>query len=292
MRQKAMITDRGSEHPGDGLLRDVTDDERDTYLRDGVVRLRQIIPAAWIDYLTGAVTQLMTNAHATSQTYTPPGEERFFSQAFPRFIDPAFEAWALHGPTKHLAMQIHPGIRMLRIFYDQVFAQEPGAGRGAPHHQDHPYLPIDGGQYFRSWVPLDTVSADGGALRYLKGSHRGPVYRPRSFSGNPDVAALYEISPYPEAPDFGQYGDDAWFIGDAEPGDALLHHPKTVHGSSANTSQRPRRAVTTIFVGDDTLWDPRPGTSFEHVGSIGAFHVPHMVRGEPVSGDSFPIVTR
>jgi hypothetical protein len=213
-----MVADHATDYPGEGLLRNVTDGERDTYLRDGVVRLKQIIPSSWIHYLTDAVARLMTDVHDTSQNYTPPGQHRFFSQAFPRFVDPAFNAWALHGPTKHIAAQIHPEVATLRFFYDQVFAQEPGAARGAPYHQDYPYLPIDGNHYFRIWVPLDTVTADGGALRYLKGSHRGPIYRPRSFSGNPNIVALYGKSPYFEAPDFGDYGDHAWFVGEAQPG--------------------------------------------------------------------------
>jgi hypothetical protein len=287
-----MVAEDAADYPGDGLLRNVTDDERDTYVRDGVVRLQQIIPGSWIHYLTDAVARLMTDVHDTSQNYTPPGEHRFFSQAFPRFIDPAFNAWALHGPTKHIAAQIHPEVATLRFFYDQVFAQEPGAARGAPYHQDYPYLPIDGYHYFRIWVPLDPVTADGGAVRYLKGSHRGPIYRPRSFSGNPNIVALYETSPYLEAPDFGNYGDQAWFVGEAQPGDALLHHPKTVHGSPPNNTRRFRRAVTTIFVGDDVVWDPRAGTAFDHIGGIGTFDVPSMPAGEPVDGQLFPVVAR
>ncbi|WP_319446872.1 MULTISPECIES: phytanoyl-CoA dioxygenase family protein [unclassified Mycobacterium] len=280
-----------ADHPPDGLLRNVADDERDTYLREGVVRLRQIIPGSWIDYLSDAVARLMTRVHTTSQNYTLPGERRFFSQSFPRFVDPAFDAWALEGPTKHLAAQIHPEVRTLRFFYDQVFAQEPGAALGAPYHQDHPYLPITGDQYLRIWVPLDTVTAESGAVRYLKGSHRGAIYRPRSFSGNPNIVALYAKSPYFEAPDFAHYGDDAWLVGEAEPGDALLHHPKTVHGSPPNDTERFRRAVTTMFVGDDVVWDPRPGTAFDHIGSIGPFEVPRMPAGEPVDGPWFPVVT-
>ncbi|MFD9669003.1 phytanoyl-CoA dioxygenase family protein [Rhodococcus sp. NPDC059968] len=286
-----MTTDHHSEHPTEQLRREITDEERAEFAANGVIRLEAVIPPAWIDYLRTAVDRMMTDVHSTSQNYTSAGQPRFFSQAFPRFIDSAFNSWALRGPTKDIARQMHSSARSLRFFYDQVFAQEPGSGQGAPFHQDYAYLPVDGAQYFRIWVPLDTVTTDSGAIHYLKGSHLGPVYRPRSFSGNPDVAAVYQSSPFPESPDFdADYDQHQWFIGEAEPGDALLHHPKTVHGSRANHSSRSRRAVTTIFTGDQVVWDPRPGTSFDHLPSIGGFSVPPMTPGTPIGGDLFPVV--
>ncbi|MGH3555969.1 MAG: glutamate-cysteine ligase family protein [Mycobacterium sp.] len=283
---------RGTPTPSatDHLLREVTDDERRRYRRDGVVRLEQIIPEGWIDRLREAVDALMTDVHDSSQNYTLTGQPRFFSQAFPRFVEPTLNAWALNGPTKHIAAQMYPHTTSLRFFYDQVFAQEPGTTRGAPYHQDYPYLPINGEHYLRIWVPLDTVTADSGAIRYLKGSHRGPIYRPISFSGNPNVVASYANSPYPTPPDFGAYDDTAWFVGHANPGDAVLHHPRTVHGSPPNNTTGPRRAVTTIFVGNDVVWEPRPGTAFDHIGSIGDFSVPPMPAGAPIDGDLFPVV--
>lgn len=272
------------------LLREVTDAERDAFERDGVVRLPGVIPLDWIEFLTSAVSRLMDRADQTSQNYTREGEPRFFSQAYPRFVDSAFDVWALRGPGREIAAAMRPDNTRLRFFYDQVFAQEPGATTGAPLHQDYAYLPIDGSLHFRIWVPLDVVTVDGGAVRYLKGSHRGPVYRPRSFSGDQQVTEIYDTSPYPEIPQTFPDDPAAWFIGVAEPGDALLHHPKTVHGSPPNRTGNPRRAVTSIYIGDDVVWDPRPGTSLDHIGTIGEFDPPDVRPGEPVVGDLFPIV--
>jgi len=125
----------------DHLLRDVTGDERRRYHRDGVVRLEQMIPEAWIDRLRDTVDAPMINVPDSSQNHTPTGQPRFFTQAFSRFVNPTLNAWALDGPTRHIAAQFHPQARTLRFFYDQVFAQEPGSAS---------------------------------AIRYLKGSHRGP----------------------------------------------------------------------------------------------------------------------
>jgi hypothetical protein len=45
------------------------------------------------------------------------------------------------------------------------------------------------------------------------------------------------------------------------------------------------------FVGVDVVWDPRPGTAFDHIVTIGGEDIPAMPAGEPVVGGLFPVVT-
>jgi len=260
--------------------------------REGVVRLQQIIPRSWIRYLTDGPRAIDDRRPRHLTELHPVRGTSILLPSLPPIRRSSVQCVGAARSDQTHRRTDPPRSPYAAFLYDQVFAQEPGAAVGAPYHQDHPYLPITGEHCLRIWVPLDPVTAEGGAVRYLKGSHRGPIYRPRSFSGNPNIIALYAKSPYLEAPDFTNYGDDAWFVGEAQPGDALLHHPKTVHGSPPNNTQRFRRAATTMFVGDDVVWDPRPGTAFDHMGSIGAFHVPSMTAGEPIDGQLFPVVAR
>ena len=42
---------------------------------------------------------------------------------------------------------------------------------------------------------------------------------------------------------------------DAEPGDVIIHHPATVHGSAGNITESHRRlAVSLRYVGDNVRW--------------------------------------
>merc|ERR1712146_82372 len=43
---------------------------------------------------------------------------------------------------------------------------------------------------------------------------------------------------------------------DAKPGDVIIHHPRTVHGSRGNTgaSGRRRLAASIRYIGDDIRW--------------------------------------
>jgi len=105
----------------------------------------------------------------SSQNYADDGDPRFFSLTFPWMFDDAFKAWAIHGPLKDVARQVMVDAKEVIFFYDQIFAKEPGATKATPWHQDLPFLPVKGDQQIRIWVPFDKVTADGGAIHYLRG---------------------------------------------------------------------------------------------------------------------------
>jgi len=282
----------GLDHPQTGLRRAVTDAERETYERDGAAILKGILPLEWVDYVRDAVDRLLERSDPSSQNYADEGQPRFFAQAFPWLLDDGFRAWSIYGPLKEVAAQVMTGVKTLNFFYDQIFVKEPGATKPTPWHQDFPYLPITGEQILRIWVPLDPVSADGGAVRYLKGSHRwGVVYHPTGFKAIAEITDAYKESPFSEQPDFeAEYDRYDWFVGEAEPGDALLHHPLTVHGSRGNTTSRFRRAVANIYTGDQVTWNPHPANMFHNASLTGHVAMPDLPPGGPIDCDLFPRV--
>ncbi len=271
----------GVDYPSAGLVRPVTDEERHTYARDGAARLKGVLPLEWIDYMRRAVTRVMKRSDPASQNYAGEGAPRFFGHSFPWLLDDAFKAWAIHGPLKDLARQIMTDATSLNFFYDQIFAKEPHATAQATWHQDYPYLPLKGEQVLRIWVPFDRVTARSGAVHYLKGSHAwGVVYHPRGYKA---------ISEY--QPDFDvDYDKYDWLIGEVEPGDALLHHPKVVHGSRGNTTNRFRRALTNIYTGDLVTWNPHPASMFNNKNQTGHVVIPKLEPGGPIDCDLFPRV--
>jgi ectoine hydroxylase-related dioxygenase (phytanoyl-CoA dioxygenase family) len=280
------------DYPDAGLLRPVTDEEREAYEKDGAAILKGIIPAEWVEYMRDAVDRLLARSEPSSQNYADEGKPRFFAQAFPWLSDEGFKAWAIYGPLKDLARQVMSDVKGLNFFYDQIFVKEPGATKATPWHQDFPYLPIRGSQILRIWVPFDVVSAEGGAVRYLKGSHNwGVVYHPIGFKAIPAITDAYVDSPYVDQPDFdAEYERYDWLVGEAEPGDALLHHPMTVHGSPGNTTGNFRRAVTSIYTGDQVTWNPHSANMFNNKDLTGHVEMPDLPPGGPVDSALFPRV--
>lgn len=281
------------DYPSAGLVRPVTDDEREAYARDGAALLRGIIPLEWVDYMREAVARLMDRSDPSSQNYADEGEPRFFSQAFPCLLDDAFKAWVLYGPLKDIAHQVFTDSKTVNFFYDQIFAKEPGAGKATPWHQDFPFLPLQGGdQIMRIWVPFDSVTADGGAVHYLRGSHRwGKVYHPIGFKNISAITDAYKESPYVDPPDFeADYDKYDWLVGVAEPGDAALHHPMVVHGSKGNMTRNFRRAVTVMYTGDEVTWNPHSANMFLNKSLLGHVDMPDLEPGGPIDCDLFPRV--
>lgn len=281
------------QHPGGtGLLRSLRDDERAAYERDGAAIVRGVVPDGWIDNLRDGVARVMGHDDPSSQNYAADGEPRFFAHAFPWLADGAFADWALHGPLTELAHEVMPECRSITFFYDQVFVKEPGTRTRTPWHQDAPYLPLAGDRVLRIWVPLDTVTSDNGAVHYLRGSHRwGVLYHPFGFKDVAETRAAYRGSTFADPPDFdADYERHDWLVGEAEPGDVVLHHPWTVHGTREGATTRLRRAVANMYAGDQVTWDPHPANMFNNASMTGHVEAPDLAPGGPIACDLFPRV--
>jgi len=174
------------------------------------------------------------------------------------------------------------GAEAVRYYDDQLFVKEPGAVDRAAFHQDFPYFHLSAPRGCVFWVPLDFAGPGGGRIAYVPGSHLwGDVYKPNIF-----VSALAfpgsEGSDMPaidESPDaFG-----ATYI-DVEPGDVLVHHFLTIHGSEGNCKPTARRAFSLRYC-DAAL------TYKKHVGAPHQpLHRQDAKDGDPLDADVHPVV--
>jgi ectoine hydroxylase-related dioxygenase (phytanoyl-CoA dioxygenase family) len=110
-------------------------------------------------------------------------------------------------------------------------------GLPSPWHQDNAYWCLEPASGLTIWIALDAADAENGGVNYLRGSHRlgllphQPSYAPGSSQTIMSLPALDCVTPA------------------LAPGDALVHHCLTIHGSSANRSGRARRGVTLQYQG-------------------------------------------
>jgi ectoine hydroxylase-related dioxygenase (phytanoyl-CoA dioxygenase family) len=130
----------------------------------------------------------------------------------------------------------------LELDYDQLVAKPPRRPGAVFHwHQDLAYWPRTADTRTASfWLALDDVRADNGVVRFVSGSHREPELRPHvPLYGDRDqnhtlVAVVDEARDRIESADL-------------RPGDATVHHERTVHGSAGNHSDRWRRGYVVAF---------------------------------------------
>jgi ectoine hydroxylase-related dioxygenase (phytanoyl-CoA dioxygenase family) len=132
-------------------------------------------------------------------------------------------------------------------------------------------------------VPLDPVTAESGAVRFVVGSHLDRTrYKPNLFVTTMAI-------PGTEGTDVPDYDDPAEIDGaqiisfDTEPGDITVHHARTIHGAHANASAtRRRRAISVRYAGDDVVFSTVAGSPTKP-------HHATLREGEPLDPVACPL---
>lgn len=282
-------------------LRPITDDDVETFWRDGVVCLRQAIPIELLEQMADPVEVALHSPATTDLSDLGDDleqgagavlvvDEAVRSSPIPRgHFKAGTDHWREQAEFLDFATQSPLGpivARLLRsdqvwFYEDSVLVKEPGTQEKTAFHQDMAYFHLVGELVCTAWVPLDTVTADTGAVRFVVGSHLDrTLYRPNMFvttMSMPDTEGT-------EVPDYDEQVGAARIVSfDTEPGDITVHHARTIHGAYANASatQR-RRAVSVRYAGDGTVFSVVPGapTKAHHVG---------MTEGDPLDPSACPV---
>ncbi len=237
-------------------IRPVTEDEIETYARDGIVCLRQVFDPEWVAFLR---EQVAADMAAPSEMHknvdAKDGTGHFFYDTFVSHHLPGFMRAVTDGPGAEAAGRVM-GADKTNLIFDQLLVKEPGTSTETVWHHDLTYWPGAGEQIATLWLALDPVTAETGAVEYLKSSHRwGQKFLAISF--NPEEKYTEDL---PEVPDIEAERDRHDIVSfDLEPGDCTIHHAATLHHAPGNTSSDVRRrAYVQRWAGDDVTYNPRP----------------------------------
>lgn len=95
--------------------------------------------------------------------------------------DSTFCSFCTDSPLSAVAAVLF-GSRKSNLLYDQIFVKEPGTMARTRWHNDQPNWPVRGQQVALFWIALDHVTAETGALEFIRGSyHSGHWYQPEAF---------------------------------------------------------------------------------------------------------------
>ncbi|MEI6085902.1 MAG: phytanoyl-CoA dioxygenase family protein [Verrucomicrobiota bacterium] len=137
------------------------------------------------------------------------------------------------------------GGKEIRLWHDQVQFKPAETGGVNMWHQDWPYWGIlDAPHQVSAWVALDDVDPDNGCMSMVPGSHRW---------GN-NIEALHKIPAFDQVP--AEYEGRPLTVKTCpvSKGEVHYHHGLTWHGSPANKSGRPRRAVALHYMTEQTRY--------------------------------------
>jgi len=277
----------------ENLARSITADEITAYEHDGAAVIRNVLPMEWVEFMREAVERILDNPGAASVEYTPEGKKgRYYGDFFVWMQDPAFEAFIKSSPMPQLAAEVMK-TRSLSFFYDQLLVKEPQTAEPTPWHQDLSYWPVRGNDILSIWIPFDRAIEESGVVVYVKESHKqGKMYAPAAFGKNTGFADIYAKAGLEPLPDIennrDQYEILTWEL---DSGDVIIHHPLTLHYASGNASRiGRRRGLALRYLGDDAVFDDRPGTFIENQKVMALLSGFKMSDGDRFSGPHFPHV--
>ncbi len=164
----------------------------------------------------------------------------------------------------------------VRFWHDQLFYKPAKKGGVVAWHQDYSYWtrtkPI---AHLTCWCALDDATKENGCLQYIPGSHQwGLLPKPviaGELEGIKDFLNEEQKKAF-EHPDFAP----------VKAGEAIFHHPLTLHGSGENRSNSPRRAFVINVVADGVYSDSdQPLLE----------GVPVVPKGQKLNGQFFPLLS-
>ena len=279
--------------------RSVTPDEVATFWRDGVVCLRSILPIELVESMAKPIEEALVSSATTDLSEMADAlesggiarlvDDSVASSGVPRgqfkagtdhwLIQDEFKAFALRSPLPEIVATLLQSDEV-RLYEDSVLVKEPGTQEKTGFHQDMAYFHLEGDLVCTTWVPLDVVTAEMGAVRFVAGSHLDDTkYRPSMFVSELAIPGTEGA----EVPDYDKQVGEARIISfDTAPGDLTVHHARTIHAASGNLSRtQRRRAISVRYAGDNTRFKVVAGSPMKD-------HHSSLVEGELLN-DACPL---
>ena len=257
----------------------LSEDQIDFYHEHGYLAGIKMLDGEQLSTLREELAELVDPTH--------PGNELFYEFNANESADPqqilfhALGAWrikaGLHDVLWNPAFVV-PAAQLLggavRFWHDQIFYKPAHHGGIVIWHQDYSYwtrtTPM---AHISCWIGLDDSTRDNGCVHYVPGSHRWNLLPRANFANNMD-AVLDSLTP-------SQRAEFKPVAIELKAGESSFHHPLMVHGSYANNTNRPRRAVVLNAFRDGV-------TSASDAPMLEG--VPPIPAGEKMSGQFFPLL--
>jgi len=128
------------------------------------------------------------------------------------------------------------------------------------------------------WIGLDDATTENGCLYYVPGSHKWGLLPITGLAG--DMEAVRSVLSNEQVAIF-----DKKVANELPRGYASFHHPLMMHGSYANYSERPRRAVVLNAMARSTLGNT---ANYERIDALHSF--PAMEQDKVLNSQFFPLL--
>lgn len=266
--------------PGEWDEYRLSDEQVAFYEEHGYLAGVRVLDGAQVEALRAELSELMDPSHPSRGLWY---EFHSNESADPsRVLFHALGAWRiakgfhdlLWNPRFTVPASQLLGGASVRFWHDQLFCKPACHGGIVAWHQDYSYwtrtTPL---AHLTCWTGLDDSTRENGCVNYVPGSHRWPDLPVTGLAG--DMDAVHSVLTDEQRRLFRPVAIEL------KAGEASFHHPRMIHGSYANETDRPRRAaVVNVFrdgVRSNSDAPPLEG-------------VPIIPKGEPMGGRFFPLL--
>tara|TARA_B100000787_G_scaffold37410_1_gene26353 strand:+ start:89 stop:838 length:750 start_codon:yes stop_codon:yes gene_type:complete len=210
----------------------------ESFLSPAELKKLSIIVKKFIKYKSSKLTGKNINYADKDKVNTLHDVDKF---------DSKFKTFALKKKYKDLA----------KIFLDEeadlrkceIFAKPAKTGLAAPMHQDNALWSLKNNKGITFWIALEKSNKKNGALKYIVSSHKLGLLK-HEDSYMPGTSQKVSKDIYKK-----KFSNSKIVSPELKPGDMLIHHCLTLHGSSPNHSSKSRIGFTMQFKGIKDTYD-------------------------------------
>jgi hypothetical protein len=217
----------------------LSDAQCEQFREDGFIHLPGVFDAVTLDHFEREITAL-TFAH-NPLAGTAMEDRDTYSKAFIQVGN----LWEKGAEAKRFTFSRRLagiatrllGTHGVRLWHDQALYKEPSGGF-TPWHADQQYWPMASSLSVTAWIPLHEVPLEQGPLSFGKGSHRKRIGRDLPISDESEQLIREAIR-------------EQGVVEVVEPyalGDVSFHLGWTLHRAGPNTTDRPRKVHTVIYM--------------------------------------------
>lgn len=212
-----------------------------SYFREnGFIKLKNVFTAEILDYYGAEITRKVLELNTM---HLPIKERDTYHKAFLQIVN----LWRKSKVVKEFVMgkrlaQIATdlmGNNGVRLYHDQALYKEQGGGL-TPWHADQYYWPINSEKCCTAWVPLQETPMEMGPLSFSVKSHQFTFGRNLAISDESEMQIEDALK-------------NAQLGYSAEPfdlGEVSFHYGWTFHNAGPNTTDKPRKVMTIIYMDD------------------------------------------
>ncbi|HVI46530.1 MAG TPA: phytanoyl-CoA dioxygenase family protein [Chitinophaga sp.] len=262
----------------------LTEEQIISFQNDGFVSGIRILSEEQIGILNSELVKLQAAGneekklfyHYESNESEDPGQVLFHAIGGWR-VTPGFHDLIWSPAYRMAAYQLLGGA--FRLFHDQLFCKPAKHGGVVAWHQDFSYWTFTKPMHHLTcWIGLDDATKENGCLYYVPGSHKWGLLPITGLTG--DMDAVTQVLTVEQNDVFRNK-----VANELPKGYASFHHPLTMHGSYANYSERPRRAVVINAMASDTL-----GNTARYERADALHNFPVMEQDKVLNSKFFPLL--